>query len=335
LTRSSFVGSGKNEGHWTGDNHSLWEYLKVSIATVFNMQMFGITYSGADVCGFNRDTTEELCTRWMELVAFYPFARNHNAIGQIDQEPYLWNSTAEASRIALNIRYQILPYFYSLHEESNRLGTAVWRPLIFEYPEYESFADNDVQILLGTDILLSPVVDEGKTSVDAQFPAGVWYDWYSYESVTATANKNEKKYTTLDAPLTHIPIHIRGGAIIPTKTPEYTVGETYATDYNLIIALDKKNEAQGRLYIDDGESLDVKSSSDIDFTFKNNQLSASGKFGYKKAEKLGDITIIGATHFTKAKINGKSFNLTKSKNNSIVLKGAGVNLTKSFKVQFS
>jgi alpha-glucosidase len=299
------------------------------------MQMFGITYSGADVCGFNRNTTEELCTRWMELGAFYPFARNHNAIDQIDQEPYLWNSTAEASRIALNIRYQILPYFYSLHEESNRLGTAVWRPLIFEYPEYESFADNDVQILLGTDILLSPVVAEGATSVDAQFPAGIWYDYYSYDVTTGSSNKHKKETVKLDAPLTHIPIHIRGGAIIPTKTPEYTVGETYATDYNLIIALDKKNEAQGRLYIDDGESLDVKSSSDIDFTFKNNQLSASGKFGYKKAEKLGDITIIGATHFTKAKINGKSFNLTKSKNNSIVLKGAGVNLTKSFKVQFS
>jgi alpha-glucosidase len=301
------------------------------------MQMFGITYSGADVCGFNGVATEEMCTRWMELGAFYPFARNHNVIGSAGQEPYVWNSTAEASRIALGARYEMLPYFYTLFEESNRVGTGVWRPLIFEYPDYQSFTDNDVQFLIGSDILISPVVDEGATSVDAQFPAGTWYDWYSHEITTGSSNKHKKETVKLDAPLTHIPIHIRGGSIIPTKTAKYTVDETYATDYNIIIALDKFSQAEGRLYIDDGESLQVKKSSSIDFTFKHNKLSASGKFDYKDAENLSKITILGehATKLTSAKIGNKSYKLEKSGKNTVTVSGFSTKLSGSFSIQFS
>lgn len=334
MTRSSFVGSGKNVGHWTGDNTSLWSYLKSSIANILNMQMFGITYSGADVCGFNGNTTEQLCTRWMELGAFYPFARNHNVNTGNDQEPYLWESTAEASRIALRVRYELLPYFYTAFEESNRLGTGVWRSLFFENPEHEELSENDVQVLVGSDVLLSPVVDENATKVEAQFPPGIWYDWYTHK----VTSKNDKKVktVTIDAPLTHIPVHIRGGAILPTKTAKYTVDETYATDYNLVVALDKNGQATGRLYIDDGESLNVHSKSDITFEYKHGKLTAKGEFGYAKAEKLGSVTIISesANKLNKATVNKKSFKLTHD-TNSATVSGLSVSLTKSFSIDFN
>lgn len=297
------------------------------------MQLFGVTYSGADVCGFNSNTTEELCTRWQALGSFYPFARNHNAIGNADQEPYLWETTAEATRRALGVRYALLPYIYTLFEESNRLGTGVWRSLFFEYPDQSKLASNDVQILVGTDILLSPVVDEGKTSVDAQFPKGIWYDWYNYEAIKVSSGV---KTVTLDVPLVHIPVHIRGGAILPTKTPKYTVGETYKTDYNLIIALDSNKKATGRLYIDDGSSLEVKSSSDITFTYNNGKLTASGDFKYSQAEKIGSITIVGesASKLSSAAIGkNKGLKLTHTKG-AAVIENAGINLTGAFTVQF-
>lgn len=295
--------------------------------------MFGITYSGGDVCGFNGNTTEELCTRWSELGAFYPFARNHNVNAGNDQEPYLWESTAEASRIALGIRYELLPYIYTEFEASNRLGTGVWRSLFFEYPKSEELASNDLQVLLGTDILISPVMEEGATSVEAQFPPGTWYDWYTHE--VTSDSKSKVKTFTLDAPLTHIPIHIRGGSIIPAKTAKYTVGETFETDYKLIIALDNKNRATGRLYIDDGESLHVKSSSDITFDYKNGKLTASGKFGYSKAEKLASVTIISesAKRLNKATVNKKAYKLTHD-TNSATLEGVSISLTKSFSIDF-
>ncbi|KAI7855515.1 alpha glucosidase [Circinella umbellata] len=301
ISRSTFSGSGSYAGHWMGDNWSYWSYLKASIVELFNIQMFGISYSGSDICGFNANTTEELCTRWMQLGSFYPFARNHNVKGAISQEPYQWESTAEASRKALCVRYALLPYLYTLFEESNRLGTGVWRPLIFEYPEINSYLTNDEQALIGTDILLTPVLTENAVSVQGQFPPGhSWYDWYTYERITTSSSslsyhKEEEEWITLDAPLTHIPVHIRGGSILPLKDPKIVVQDTYNSPYTLLIALDEKQTANGRLYIDDGHSVEQPKVSSIIFKMdeKKQILTVDGTFGYSQAERLNTIKIIG------------------------------------------
>ena len=60
------------------------------------------------------NTDEELCNRWMQLSAFTPFYRNHNQRGALSQEPYRWDSVANASKTAISIRYALLPYWVSL-----------------------------------------------------------------------------------------------------------------------------------------------------------------------------------------------------------------------------
>lgn len=88
ISRSNSVGSGHFAGHWTGDNVANWEFLRLSINGNFLYQIFGVQMVGSDICGFNEHTTEELCSRWYQLGAFYPFSRNHNVDTGRPQEPY-------------------------------------------------------------------------------------------------------------------------------------------------------------------------------------------------------------------------------------------------------
>jgi alpha-glucosidase len=83
-------------------------YFAIPQALIF--QFFGIPMVGPDTCGFNGNSDMELCNRWMQLSAFFPFYRNHNVLSANSQEAYVWASVAEASRVAMNIRYSLLPY---------------------------------------------------------------------------------------------------------------------------------------------------------------------------------------------------------------------------------
>lgn len=167
---------------------------------------------GPDTCGFNGNSDMELCNRWMQLSAFFPFYRNHNVISANSQEPYVWASVAEASRVAMNIRYSLLPYWYTLFYKASTLGDPTIRPLFYEFPDDPSLAEADRQFMVGDGILVTPVLDQGYSNVSGVFPGTeVWYDWYTLQPQQPSGN------ITIDAPLGHIPVHIRSGTIIPMQ----------------------------------------------------------------------------------------------------------------------
>eukprot|EP00731_Ephydatia_muelleri_P028414 Em0020g58a len=142
ISRSTYPGSGAHGGHWLGDNASQWPDLAISIPGLLQFSLFGIPLVGADICGFNGNTTQELCTRWQQLGAFYPFSRNHNAIGMIDQDPAVFDDVSvNSTRDALLLRYRLLPHLYTLFYFAHTNGTTVARPLFFEGGENEGCED--------------------------------------------------------------------------------------------------------------------------------------------------------------------------------------------------
>ncbi|KAF6276142.1 putative maltase-glucoamylase 2 (putative) [Rhinolophus ferrumequinum] len=253
ITRSTFPSSGRWGGHWLGDNTAAWDQLKKSIIGMMEFSLFGIPYTGADICGFFGDAEYEMCVRWMQLGAFYPFSRNHNSIGTRRQDPVAWNSTFEKySRDVLQTRYTLLPYLYTLMHTAHAEGSTVVRPLFHEFSDDNTTWAIDDQFMLGAAILVSPVLQRNIFEILAYFPRARWYD-YSTES----GNVSTGEWRLLEAPLDHINLHVRGGYILPWQEPAMNTQSSRQKFMGLIVALDDNGKAEGQMFWDDGESIDT------------------------------------------------------------------------------
>lgn len=293
ITRSTFAGAGSKVGHWLGDNFSTWDMYRNSIREMLGFtSLYGFNAVGSDVCGFAEDTTEELCSRWASLGAFYTFYRNHNALGQIPQEFYRWESVAKSARKAIGTRYRLLDYIYTAMNHASTDGTPVLQPVFYHYPQDKASWSLELQYFYGPGILVAPVTQQGSTSVDVYLPNDLFFDWYSHKPIYGGA----KMHTISGVDTATIPLFIRAGVIIPARVNStYTTTELRKQDFEIIVPVNgAKGQATGQLYLDDGVSIDQKGKySLIDFEYKNGQLTISGTFNYGGPARITKITFLG------------------------------------------
>lgn len=325
VSRSTFASGGRKTAHWLGDNYSTWKSMRYSIQGVLQFQAFGIPMVGPDTCGFEGNSNEELCNRWMMLSAFYPFYRNHNTLEAISQEPYVWPSVAQASRTAINIRYKLLPYFYSEMAKASLTGTPPIKALFWEFPDDPSLVSNDKQFMFGHSILVSPVLEPNTSTLKAQLPGGdkvIWRDWYTLDPITVGAGSE----VTLSAPLSHINLHIRGGSILLMHlVPAYTTYETQKGPFELLVTLDRQETATAKIYVDDGHSYTPESAW-LDFEAGNRSLTGRKRKEFKINQRLERITLVGVKRSEEGdksqrffKLNGRPINPSESKNGTILV----------------
>ncbi|CAF2048842.1 unnamed protein product [Rotaria magnacalcarata] len=301
ISRSTFPTSGSFTGHWLGDNTADWRHLKYNIIGMLEFNLFGIPYIGADICGFFHNTTEQMCQRWMQLGSFNPFFRNHNGNDQdgikfIEQDPGIFSPDVVASnRRAVEQRYTLIPYLYSLFFRVHISGGTVVRSMAHVFPTIPECWPLDEQFLWGSSLLIAPVIKENHTTKSVYLPwTERWFNYYTGEEMKAL---NE---TTVAAPYDFLPLFLRGGSIIPHQQSAMNTVESRKKPLYLIVALDKNQQATGELFWDDGESIDTYNRgmyNHFNFVFKSNGLTIE-PWTYKYPEmgdtiKLEDIKVFG------------------------------------------
>lgn len=215
LTRSAWAGQQRYGAiTWSGDIHADWETFRRQIPAGLNFVASGVPYWNTDIGGFfggdpGDPGYRELFIRWFQYGAFNPMFRVHGT----NKPKEVWRFDGEAQRIlrsAIEQRYRLLPYIYSVSWRVTSDGYTMMRPLVMDFPAdsvAHSVAD---QFLFGPALMVSPVTHPGATSRNVYLPAGaLWYDF------TTQASHQGGTTVTAAAPLSHLPIFVRAGSILP------------------------------------------------------------------------------------------------------------------------
>lgn len=210
IVRAAAAGGQRWVSGWTGDSHSTWDDLNMSIITTLQMGLSGIAFTGADIGGFGRDTTPELLTRWTQAGALLPFFRNHSASDTIRQEPWAFDEPYESMiRDAINLRYRLMPYLYTAFAQNSFMGTPIVRPLFMAEPNNAALHNIDDCYLLGDKLLVAPIMKQGSIRRTVYLPEGDWYDFHSNERYQGGMLIN------VEAPLDKLPLFVRSGTVLP------------------------------------------------------------------------------------------------------------------------
>ncbi|CAF3788669.1 unnamed protein product [Rotaria sordida] len=284
LTRSFFAGSQRTAAVWTGDNAAHWSHLKIAVPMLLSLSVTGIGFIGADVGGFFNNPDPQLLVRWYQAAAFQPFYREHAHIDTARREPWLFgDDNTRLIRQAIEQRYTYLPYWYTLFYKQEKQGIPPMLPLWVNFPHDKNTFKTEDLFMVGNGLLVYPVTEADTNQVAIYFPGEntVWYD------IRTFTQHNGLQTALINVDMESIPVYQRGGVIIPQRLRKRRASMLAIHDpITLVVALDRNHEAEGELYMDDGQSYDYRQKQQFihrRFTFKNNELQSisldsTGKF---------------------------------------------------------
>jgi oligosaccharide 4-alpha-D-glucosyltransferase len=215
LPRSGYAGMQRYSTFpWSGDNDRSWEGLKAQIPIILNMGLGGVGYMHSDAGGFtgNKTRNPELYSRWLEFAAFSPVMRTHGDATGYTPEPVFWDDTTRL-RVTryIKLRYQLLPYNYTLAYQNTITGRPLAMPVNYFEAENTRLENINDEFLWGAQMLVAPVIVNGQTVKKVLFPKGEWIGW------------NDLKYyrdsAEVTAPVDSLPIFVKAGSIIPMVSP--------------------------------------------------------------------------------------------------------------------
>jgi alpha-glucosidase/alpha-D-xyloside xylohydrolase len=272
LHRNGYVGIARWGGWvWSGDTDSSWHTLEGQILVGQNHSLSLSPYWGSDTGGFypSAELTGELYARWFQFSTFTPSFRSHgrtwwmrlpwgwglSSMGPLENgrnnplESELNNPAIEpVCRKYDELRYQLMPYTYTLSWEAHSTGMPLMRAMWLHYPDDPRAVESSRQYLWGRDLLIAPVYEQGAKSRTVYLPRGDWYDWWTNRKETGGGS------VTRQVDLSTMPIYVRAGAIIPLDPVRQYTSQPVSEPTTLEVY----SGADGRftLYEDDGSSLD-------------------------------------------------------------------------------
>ncbi len=259
LSRSNFLGGQRYAATWTGDNLSHPDHLKLSVPMSLTLGLSGQPFNGPDIGGFCENSNGQLVAEWTALGVYFPFVRNHNTKGTVAQEPWAFTQEVlDACRTAINRRYRLMPYIYTLFREASTTGMPVMRPLFMADSKDLNLRSEDRSFLLGGDLMIRPQWAE-HTAMPQQ-------EWQCLE-LEETADSYQCE------------LRQRPGSVIPLANLAQSTATLRTDSLTLLICVDGEGKAVGQLYEDEGDGFGYREGryrqTTIEATLRKKQLQVT------------------------------------------------------------
>ena len=240
LSRANALGGQRYAAAWTGDNRANDEHLHMTLAMALNLGLSGQPFAGPDIGGYAGPCTGDDYLRWLGLGALLPFSRAHTETGNVRKEPWSFGPQVEAlARRALETRYRLLPYFYTLFEQASRTGAPIVRPAFFADLTRTELRSVEHEFLIGADVAARmPWAEPMPDSPSLVADRGRWP-----RAVIVPGDDSELLPT----------LHVRAGAIVPLGPVMQYSDERPLDEIELLVAPDANGNAVGVLYEDAGD----------------------------------------------------------------------------------
>lgn len=265
LTRATFSGGQRYAATWTGDNSSSWSHLRMSTSMLESLGLSGFYMAGDNIGGFAGSPSMDLLTKWMEVGAFNPIDCDHTTKGSNPQEPWVGGAAQEdVRRHYIDVRYRLMPYFYTTAEHASRTGIPIMRPLFLEFPDatadrHPLDLDAGNEFMFGRDLLVAPApYPDELQDYSVIFPPVPWYNFWTGERVTHPQHGASAalETSTVKPQIDLLPVYVRGGSILPMQP---LVQDTeQKPDGPLELRVYPGPDCQGSLYDDDGTTFDYR-----------------------------------------------------------------------------
>ncbi len=248
ISRSGWVGMGKyGVCNWSGDVDRSYLGMKFQIPLMIGAGISGVPYLHSDIGGFSGSPSFPIrFIRWMQLGAFSPIMRTHNA--EIPAEPFRYEEPYKSIlRKFINLRYKLIPYNYTLMWENHKTGIPLMRQMDFYENDNPNLYRIDDQYFWGENFISAPVIDSLALERNVILPEGRWFSYWDHSIYDGSAT------VTVPAPLDEMPLLVRSGSIIPTA-PVYQSLDYYNSD-SLIVEYyydEKVSSSSFSMYNDDG-----------------------------------------------------------------------------------
>ena len=245
ITRSAYSGAQRYTSSWTGDNVATWEHLWIANIQAQRMSMSGMSFTGSDIGGFAEHPSGELYARWIQLGVFHPFCRTHSSGDHGSQEPWMFGEDViDVTRKFVELRYQLLPYLYTMFWEYAEAGVPMLKSLVlYDQLDLQTHYRTD-EFIFGNQILVCPIQEPNSKGRRMYIPRGNWYNYWTREYTTGGLEK------WVDAEFDTIPIFVKEGAIIPKYPVQQYVGEKKIEQLKLEVYYIKAKKEKSVVYED-------------------------------------------------------------------------------------